>query len=254
MIHGGGAGARARSRKINYISKVEIEFAWRGAFVFARRRPSAPRPLYSAPYSRETAEILNESLLMKATSRALLPAGKRRRRWNRRHEVEVAVLLMVVVVVSRGEIVRRFSAAVFRASSSTHGRDFSRSFVSSFFLLASRQIRGRTTAAKNERYRGPGKNVHPTTCRDRNCFRKKLGEMFGLSPSLLLSLARAFRFKTTAPRREKRNSIASSFSSSTFSAVDAVIPTAKYTPIGRESRTFANLINKGKIALAVVRE
>jgi len=68
MIHARG---RARSRKINYISKVKIEFRWWGAFVFARRR-SSPLP---PPLTHGTAEILNESLLMKATFRALLPAA-----------------------------------------------------------------------------------------------------------------------------------------------------------------------------------
>lgn len=47
MIHARG---RAWSRKINYISKVKIEFGWRGAFVFARRRSSS-LPSSTAPYS-----------------------------------------------------------------------------------------------------------------------------------------------------------------------------------------------------------
>lgn len=48
MIHARG---RTRSRKINYISKVKIEFGWRGAFVFARRRSSS-LSLSVIPYSR----------------------------------------------------------------------------------------------------------------------------------------------------------------------------------------------------------
>lgn len=45
------ARGRIRSRKINYISKVKIEFGWRGAFVFARRRSSS-LSLPVIPYSR----------------------------------------------------------------------------------------------------------------------------------------------------------------------------------------------------------
>lgn len=48
MIHARG---RIRSRKINYISKVKIEFGWRGAFVFARHRSSS-LALSVIPYSR----------------------------------------------------------------------------------------------------------------------------------------------------------------------------------------------------------
>lgn len=164
MIHARG---RARSRKINYISKVKIEFGWGGARLFLLGvvpRPSAPSP----PHTRGTAEILNESLLMKATFRALLPAAfptgggrdeggaedaQRRLRRGKSH----------------GAFPQPFSALHHQRAA----RDFLGVSSPFFFFFKSLQLaRVSEPWPRKMRYRGPGKNFASHTLCDRNCFRR----------------------------------------------------------------------------------
>lgn len=130
MIHARG---RTRSRKINYISKVKIEFGWRGAFVFARRRSSS---LSVIPYSRN-----GRNFKRKFTNEGDFPRTPPPFPTGRGGEE-----------ATKRKIARSFSAAVFRASSSTHGPRLSRSFVSFFFFnLLNSHARAVTTNRGREK-------------------------------------------------------------------------------------------------------
>lgn len=150
------AGPRARSRKINYISKVKIEFGWRGAFVFARRRSPSPS-LSAAPYSRNgrnfKRKFTNEGDFPRTPPRPAHPAGRGRDEGRAGGEEKA----------TKRKIARRFSATVFRASSSTHRPRLSRSFDSFFFYLftCTRERLRRTAAAKNEILRSQQKFTFP---------------------------------------------------------------------------------------------
>lgn len=111
-------------------------------------------PLFSFPFAHGTAEILNESLLMKATSRALLSAAFLTGRGEKQGEEEEEKEMEEEA--AKRKIARRFSAAVLRASSSTHTHThthrprFSRSCISFFFFHLNSLHASELPAAKNE--------------------------------------------------------------------------------------------------------
>lgn len=152
MIHARG---RARSRKINYISKVKIEFGWWGAFVFARRRSSSLSPS-ATPYSRN-----GRNFKRKFTNEGDFPRTPPRR-FPDQEEDEMKEQQGGEEVTKR-KIARRFS--VFRASSSTHSSRLSRSFVSFFLISSTRTCGYNEPWPRKMRYRDPGKNLPSHTPR-----------------------------------------------------------------------------------------
>lgn len=152
MIH---VRSHTRSRKINYISKVKIEFRWRGAFVFAQRRSSSPS---SVPYSRNgrnfKRKFTNEGDFPCTPPSAAFPGGTGGRTGGGE---------------AKRKITRRFS--VFRASSSTYGpRDFP-GVLSPFFSTQLARASGYgELRLRKMRYRGSDKNSSSRA--DHNCFRR----------------------------------------------------------------------------------
>jgi len=115
------ARGRARSRKINYISKVKIEFRWRGAFVFAQRRPSSRPVPQSLPVPRNgrnfKRKFTNEGDFPCAPPS--VPPSRQEQREEEKEEEEGEEEEEEKEEGAKRKIARRFSD--FRASSSTDG-------------------------------------------------------------------------------------------------------------------------------------
>lgn len=141
MIHARG---RARSRKINYISKVKIEFGWRGAFVFARRRSpslSLSATLYSRNGRNFKRKFTNEGDFPRTPPRRF--PDRRRTRWRRRGGYEEE---------NRTALFRsRFPRFIINARPETFS-EFLVSFFFFFFFKSPQLVRVVTTNRGREKW------------------------------------------------------------------------------------------------------